>query len=306
MADAGGFGAFREEIKTYLALKEIQDDIKSEEQSILSDKSKEITQRMKRIKDDISFNIRRMYNILIIGDEKILLGQPTVGKESLSNWYKMELISREKLASNLHYRFLVNKFIEGKDQIETKVILDQFYKDPAYVIPESPEVIRRSIQQGIAEGAFALGYKTKGEIDKETVKFQTNIPTNTISLDEGETLLSKTIAADLIKGIKTTVDKSEKTIKEEKAEYETKEKDKNGGPIRYKKISLRIENIPSSKIADLSRGVLMPLSKEIGGFNFNMEIDITNPEGVSELTLKNKVKETISQIGAKITKEEKK
>ena len=76
------------------------------------------------------------------------------------------------------------------------------------------------------------------------------------------------------------------------------------GPKRYKKISLRIEDIPSSKIADLNRGVLLPLSREVGGFNFNMEINIEAEDGVSETTLKNKIKETIYQIGAKVTKEE--
>ncbi len=33
----------------------------------------------------------------------------------------------------------------------------------------------------------------------------------------------------------------------------------------------------------------MALSKEVGGFNFNMEIDISNPERVSELTIKKNV-----------------
>ena len=76
------------------------------------------------------------------------------------------------------------------------------------------------------------------------------------------------------------------------------------GPKRYKKISIRIEGIQSSKIADFSRGVLMPLSRDVGGFEFTMEIDIDKAEGVSESTLKDKVKETVSQIGARVTKEE--
>jgi hypothetical protein len=75
------------------------------------------------------------------------------------------------------------------------------------------------------------------------------------------------------------------------------------GPKRYRKLSLRIEGIPSTKIADLSRGVLMPLSREVGSFEFTMEIEIDKPEGVSESTIKDTVKETISQIGARVTKE---
>ena len=47
----------------------------------------------------------------------------------------------------------------------------------------------------------------------------------------------------------------------------------------------------------------MPLSKEVGGFEFTMEIDIDKAEGVSENTIKDKVKETVSQIGARVTKE---
>ncbi len=71
-----------------------------------------------------------------------------------------------------------------------------------------------------------------------------------------------------------------------------------------KKLSIRIEGIPSTKIADLNRGVLMPLSREVGGFEFTMEIDIDKEDGgVSESTIKDKVKETVSQIGAKVTKE---
>jgi len=302
MADTGGFGAFREEIKTYLALQEIQEEIKSKDEFGLGDKAKEITQRMKQIKDDISYNVRRMYNILIVGNEKILLGQPTVGKESLSNWFKMELESREKLTSNLHYRFIVNKFMEGKEKIETKVILDQFYKDPSFVIPESPEVIKRSIQQGIAEGAFGLGYITKGDIDKETLKYQSNITTNSISLDEGEVLVSKSIALYLAIGVQKGKVEELPKVKETGTGETEKERGKEGQK-RYTNISLRIEGISSSKIADLSRGVLMPLSREVGSFNLNMEIDISNSDGVSENTIKTKVKETISQIGAKITKE---
>jgi len=48
----------------------------------------------------------------------------------------------------------------------------------------------------------------------------------------------------------------------------------------------------------------LPLSREVGAFNFTMEIDIEAEDGISETTLKNKIKETVYQIGAKVTKEE--
>jgi len=308
LADSAGYGAFKEEIKTYLALKEIEHEIKTDKESGLTEKTEEVTERMKRIKDDISFNTRRMYNILIIGKEKISLGQPTVGKESLSNWYKIELESREKTATNLHYRFILNKFMQGKEKLETKIIIDQFYKDPSFVIPTSQEVIKHSIQQGIVEGAFGLGYIQDNKIDKDTLKFKSNIPTNSISLDEGEILISKELATKLQQ--EQTEEISIPPYEEKPKGPEYPERPSGGesqikeGEKRYKKISLKIEDIPASKIADLSRGVLMPISREIGSFKFNMEIEIQNEEGVSEKTIKDKVKETISQIGANITKDE--
>ncbi|MCK4500398.1 hypothetical protein KAU11_07865, partial [Candidatus Babeliales bacterium] len=270
----------------------------------------EVAQRIKRIKDDISFNTRRMYNMLIIGKEKISLGQPTVGRESLSNWYKIELESREKIVTNLHYRFIVTKFMEGKDRIETKIIVDQFYKDPSFVIPESMEVIKRSIQQGIAEGAFGLGYIDNNEIDKDTLKFKYNITTNSISLADSEIIISKTIATDLLSDLEKTDISTGMTGKEGGEEYKPKEDEKQEGregkkegEKQFKRISLRIEGVPSTKIADLNRGVLMPLSREAGSFKFNIEIDVESSDGISEQMIKNKIKETISQIGARITKE---
>lgn len=312
MADPAGFGALKEEIKTLLALREIESDIKTGEEAGLESKATEIGQRIKRISDDLSYNARKMYNILVVGQEKILLGQPTVGKESLSNWYKRELESREKIVANLHYRYLVNKFMEGKDKLETKVIIDQFYKDPLFVIPESVDVIRRSIQQGIAEGALGLGYMDGEEIDTDTLKFKSNIPTNSISLEEREVLLSKSLVSELLARIEGKGEEPGGVPVPEPGTAPGAIPTPEPGPRpepepgqrRYKKISLRIEDISASKIADLNRGILMPLSKEMGGFKFTMEIDIESAEGVSESTIKNKIKETVSQIGAKVTKDE--
>jgi predicted AAA+ superfamily ATPase len=317
-ANPGGFGTFKDELKTYLALKEIEDEIKANVEDGLKDKAAEVAQRIKRIRDDFSFNARRMYNVILIGQEEIALGQPTVGRESLSNWYKMELESREKLALHLHYRYLMNKFMDGRDRIETKVIFDQFYKDMSLVIPESPDVIRRAIQQGVAEGAFGLAYLTGGEVDRDTLKFKSNVPTSSVSLAEEEVLVSKDRAAkivverEMVKVPKIEDTGGDDTWGEDTGGEGTGGEGTSGedtgsgdtGPKRYKKISIRIEGIPSTKIADLSRGVLMPLSREVGGFEFTMEIDIDKAEGVSESTIKDKVKETISQIGARVTKEE--
>jgi len=307
MADPAGFGALKDQLKTYLALREIEEEIKAGKEGGLGDRASEVAQRIKRIKGDFSFNARRMYNTLIVSGEKISLGQPTVGRESLSNWYKLELESREKMVANLHYRYLLNRVLQDNDAIETKIIIDQFYKEPSLVMPSSPEVIKRLLQHGVADGAFGLGYMKGDKVDSETLKFKSNIPTSDFSLAEGEMIFSKSKIHYLIQLPPEPDDDDDDDEESEEDDDEgdggETESKKPEGPKKFKKVFLRIEGIPSSKIADLNRGVLIPLSKEVGGIGFNLEIDIESAEGVLESTLKNKVKETISQIGAKITKE---
>jgi hypothetical protein len=72
---------------------------------------------------------------------------------------------------------------------------------------------------------------------------------------------------------------------------------------KYREIMLRIENLPATKIADINRGVLLPISREIGSFKVVLELDIKDEDGISKETIEKVIKETISQLGAKITKE---
>jgi hypothetical protein len=66
---------------------------------------------------------------------------------------------------------------------------------------------------------------------------------------------------------------------------------------------LLIGDIPAGKIADVNRGVLLPLSSLVKDMKFTLEIDVTSEEGISQATLENKIKETIRQIGARVREE---
>ena len=63
---------------------------------------------------------------------------------------------------------------------------------------------------------------------------------------------------------------------------------------------LVITDIPAGKIADVNRGVLLPLSSLVNELKFTLEIDVTSGEGIPKATLENKIKETIRQIGASL------
>ena len=66
----------------------------------------------------------------------------------------------------------------------------------------------------------------------------------------------------------------------------------------FKHVRLVIAGIPAGNIADVNRGILMPISRALGNFKFTLGIDVSGAEGISQATLENQVKETIRQIGA--------
>jgi hypothetical protein len=64
-----------------------------------------------------------------------------------------------------------------------------------------------------------------------------------------------------------------------------------------------VSGIPASKIADVNRGILLPISRAAGDFKFTIEIDVTSQDGITQATLENQIKETIRQIGARVEDE---
>lgn len=308
-SDPSAFATLREDIKTYLALKEIKKEIESGKNEPLKEKLPEVRERIKRIERDFSYHLRRVYHILRVGDDVIDLGQPSVGKETLSGWYKSELEYRDRLVKSLHYRVIINKFMK-EDKVLTKALLEQFYKDKSLVMLSSEEVLKQAIRQGVADGAFCLAVVEDGEIIEDTFKFNTSISLGEITFDKNEYIIPKDECL-----------KFQQKLKEEETEiaqpYEEKSSQKTGriGVFReeesettvevekYRRVFLRIEGIPPSKIADLNRGVFMPISQEVGEFKLKIEIDIMDDEGISKSTINNVIN-TIYDIGAKIVRKE--
>ncbi len=307
-SDPSAFAAVKDELKTYLALKDIKQEIEAGKNEPLKEKLPEVKERMKKIDRDFSYNLRRMYHILQVGSGVIDLGQPSVGKEALSGWYKTELGYKEKLVNSLHYRFIIDKFLVNK-RVSTKTLLEQFYKDRNMVMLASPEVLRHAIRQGVADGALGIAVYKDEEIDEDTFKFKTNISTGEITFYENEYLVPKDVCQKFKQELESKEDVDRYTPSEAETErikdpLRSQSERVTAPPQKYRKVILKIEGIPSTKIADLNRGVLMPISQEVGDFKLKIEIDISDEEGISKSTIEDKVKETIHQIGGKIVDED--
>jgi hypothetical protein len=320
VADTAAFARLREDVKTYMALQEIEGMVKSGEMPQLETKRDEVQRRLRDIRRDFSYNVRRMYHILRFGGRKIDLGQPTAGSEDMSSWYWRELTDGNvgAIVEQLGYRIIANKLLAGNDQVAAAVVLDQFYKNPDLPAPSAPEVVARAIQLGVEAHAFGLSEMTGDALDPNKLKFGDNIKLDEVTFEAGVYLVSPRKAEELLAKIPpppTLPGLGDDTKPEPDGGDATPAPKPDSTPSpeptltppasdKYHRVRLVIKDIPAGKIADINRGVLLPLSSLVSDMKFTLDIDVTSSDGVPKATLENKIKETIRQIGAVIEEQQ--
>ncbi|MBN1139287.1 MAG: ATP-binding protein [Anaerolineae bacterium] len=322
LADTGAFVKLREDVKTLMALEEIKAEIDAGQSGALATRLGEVQRRMHALTRDFSFNVRRMYHTLQVGSQRIDLGQPTAGNQALSAWYWRELEDREQIATRLHYRMLVNKFLAGSEAVSTQAVLDQFYKEPDLPALPSEEILARAVQLGVQEGAFGLAALADGEVDPDSLRLGQEVPLGAISFDEAFVLVERrraeAILAELevqrkvppettVPGgpqIATTTTTVEPGVQTGTTGTTDEGTERPPAVTHYKRVRLVVEGIPAGRIADVNRGILLPISRAVGDFAFTIAIDVSDAEGIARTTLENTIKETIRQIGGRIVSEE--
>ena len=318
LADTGAFVQLREDVKTLMALEQIRGEIDSGQSAALAGKRDEVQRRAHAITRDLSFKVRRTYHTLQVGKRTIDLGQPVAGSETLSNWYWRELTDREEIATRLHYRMLVNKFMaregEGGATVSTQTILDQFYKEPDLPALVSPDILLRAIQLGVQEGAFGLAAMQEGEIDPDSLRFECEVPLDAIAFGEGMVLVDRqraaaTEAARRAAEVEAAGGQAVVVPPDVPPPVEVTTPGGEGiepppAVTQHKHVRLVIEGVPAGRIDDVNRGILMPISRAVGDFNFTITIDVSDEEGIAQATLEQTIKETVRQIGARVVEEE--
>jgi hypothetical protein len=323
LPDTGAFAKLKEDVKTILALEEIEEEIQAGTSPLPEEKQTEVQRRKRKVTRDLSYNVRRMYHRLRTANREIDLGQPVTGKETLSGWYWRELTSTDYgiIVEQLHYRVLVNRLLSDQTQVPTDVILDQFYKNPDLPLPAAEGVVQRAIQLGVQDGALGLIERQDGELALHTLKFDAVIPLDVVDFSSEQLLLNRDKSAELQAqleakqkpevGEEETEDEaaisgSGTTIGGDVTEVEIGEGEETAPETVYHHVRLVIADVPAGKIGDVNRGIFLPLSNRVdGGLRFTLELDVTSAEGIPERTLEQTIKETVRQIGARIEEEEK-
>jgi hypothetical protein len=322
LADTAAFAQLREDVKTLMALEEIRDEIDAGQSGALAAKRDEVQRRMHNITRDLSFKVRRTYHTLQVGERRLDLGQPVAGSETLSGWYWRELEDREEIATRLHYRMLVNKFMIGNETVSAQAVLDQFYKEPGLPALASADILTRAVQLGVQEGAFGLVAQEGGEIDAESLRFRVEVPMGAVSFEEGFVLVERGRAEAILAALQAQREAEAAAAAGGEPEPTPTPVTTVGPTIgiqpagetgtgvtpppevtHYKRVRLVIEGVPAGRIADVNRGILMPISRAVGDFTFTIEIDVSDEEGIARATLENTIKETVRQIGGRVVEE---
>lgn len=326
---------FEDNIKDYLALQDIADGIAKGEQSVLEEQQEEVKRRIDDLTDDFPRKVREMYQIAKVpvmnGDslEEIDFGDPPVGRENLDTWF------RRKLASQMHgkilsgppsARLLQSKFLRTQDEIALSDILDQFYRNPDLPALDDSELIAETVTNGVRDGSFGLARQEDGETDPESVKIREPLSRSQVNFrEEGWVLITADRAEELQAQVETESDDEEEpedestdetsgsedeqdsTSDDEQQDDEESEDDEppeEEEEDTVQHLSLRVSGVPTGKINDLNRGVLMPIIRAAGQFEFTIEFDVESEEGIPEKKIEQQVMETLRQLGAEVERQD--
>lgn len=312
IADTGRYARFEDQIKEYLALEEILEEIQNDERPGMVEKVGEVKHRIKDLQDIFPLRVREVYRTAAVpmagGNlERVDLGQPAVGKENLDSWYWNELSedARQKIMTLApSARLLQAKFLAEVEMVNLDVLLEQFYKNPGLQVPASPEVIASAVARAVDEGSLGIGSGDRGDINPQSVRFEEFITPEAVHFGEDQFLLSAQVARQL-KGQASVPKPPPPPIPPP-----------GPGPVGpgpgrpsqsdeiVKQVEIHATKIRSSRIADLHRGVLQPLNKAFGDFEFGIEISLQSSEGISKRVLEQQVYETLRQLGAEFDEDE--
>ncbi|MHA2246445.1 MAG: hypothetical protein ACXADY_16005 [Candidatus Hodarchaeales archaeon] len=298
-------------IQTKLTLNELHEKTSKNNGKNL-DFSLEIKQRQNRIKDTISYNIRKTYSILYDGTNTISLGLPSVEYEPLTKWYHRELLAREFIVSKLHYRKLDELFLSSNQSISTHQILEQFYINPNLFKIESAEIIQQTICWGVKEGAFGRVIISGNKIQTNSFFFSVKLAPTQIIFASNEFLLSKEIAKTIASQIANNPEIEEVIIPKElertspselifKSTSETQTR-----PQEFYSLSIEVQDLESKSLPAFYRGVLVPLESKKAEISLKIKLDVKCEWEIPETMIDTTIKETINQLGARITKMSKK
>ena len=249
-------------------------------------------------KDRIYEEFRKYYRKVFIpikeGFKKKDLGIPTVGETAFIDSEVYSFLKNEgEILEKISPAVIKEKYLIDKDWVETKKLMETFWKTPGEIRIISSEAFKKSIEEGVEKGLFGLGFI---ENEAPVCKYfkEKTLP----EFSDNEILIKPELC----------VKKEIKEIKEEEEEYKPgpkippkTEKEKIPELSKgYKKLYFKL-NVPKGKLADVVR-IIHYLSSLFNDVKVSIEITAQNGK-ISISEYENKIEEAFYQAGINVEKE---
>jgi len=299
---------------------------------LTDEQRKEVKDRAKKAEGEARDRLRTLYRTILLpakGDSfrEVDLGIPTYGLgASIDKEVFDRLRSEGHILEKLSPLTLKDKYLKGKEHVDTQDILESFFKTPGEIRILEEDVLKTCIREGVKQGLFGLGdIENKKPVCRH---FREDISPGLV---EGELLIqaelcriqrdkSDEIVAAYETKIKscTSVDALKKVkdeivwgyIPEEKKEeledfLQDKVEELKGKVPSHEKNklrSLRLKlNVPTGKLADIVR-IINYIRGKFEKVDISVEISTKDGEmTVSEY--EDKVKEALTQANIEIEEE---
>ncbi len=302
---------FQDLIQIKLALNELHAKITQRKEDHYNFDS-EIIQRQHKIEDSLSYAVRKTYSLLFDGTQTITLGLPPAEYETLTKWYHRELLAREYIVSKLHYRKLEDLLFSSNNYISTQQILEQFFINPDSIKIESSNVIQQTICWGVEEGAFGIGILSNNTIQANSFFFSVKLSPSQVSFSSGEILISMEFAKEIKTQLANNPEMNEVRIPKDREKaspedliFKTTSKTQIK-PQEYHSFSVEVQELKSKLLPAFYRGVLKPLESKNAEITMEIKLDVKCEQEIPATIIDTTIKETITQLGAQLTRIKKK
>ena len=304
--DAAEAAALRERVKRSLALRAIQDDTVLVRQ--LSEESRRtLESKLKDAEGGLPFQVLAAYRHLAKagagGVEWLDLGLPTVGEKGpLARRVREYLKSQELLVDKLAPHRLLEKALRPDEHEKPLAeIVEAFLRYPHLPVLESETVVTRAVTEGVTKGLFGVRIG-------ERVYFGEPVPD--AALGYGAVLLRKEVAEAAQRAEAHEEEEAEGKHRPHRVEEELNGticgrpgKSPGGGAPTIAALRLRAK-VPWDKLSDFLRGVVLPLRGDGADLEVEITLDARCTSGsIKTSTLRQKVHETLRQIGAEVLEE---
>lgn len=295
--DEGQRELFYSYIKKLITLRHIEQDKKLK----LSDSQiKELKNKFKNHQDREYEELRKFYRKLFVpsreGFKEIDMGMPTFGETEIDKEIYSHLRNQGEILEKIAPKVIKDKYLSGKDFIETKTLYESLLKTPGELRIFSREGFIDGLKEGVNNGSFGFGYLEDNKPVCKSIKETPNI-----TLSDGEIIIRSELCKEEDsekEGIRIESEERKKEV----PSHATKEEEKKTVPQIEKRpnINLRLD-VPVGQMSTIVK-IVNFLKAKFGQVDVKISIRATGGE-ISKSEYEDRILEALNQAGIKIEEE---